>query len=66
MVYLEKKEVATLDRKESKLYLWYLDFGCSKHMCGNKSFLSDFDKTFKKTVKLGNNSNIYVMGKGKY
>ncbi|CAL2258514.1 unnamed protein product [Prunus armeniaca] len=62
MAYLEKKEVATLDREESKSYLWYLDSGCSNQMCGNKTIFSDFDKTFKKTVKLELKSNLISMG----
>lgn len=42
---------------------WYLDSGCSNHMCGNKSLFFDLDETFRETVNLGNNSCISVMGK---
>ncbi|KAL5857280.1 hypothetical protein ACOSQ3_004738 [Xanthoceras sorbifolium] len=43
---------------------WYLDSGCSNHMCGNKSLFSYLDESFKDNVKLGNNSRISVMGQG--
>ncbi|KAI5411553.1 hypothetical protein KIW84_056564 [Lathyrus oleraceus] len=43
---------------------WYLDSGCSNHMCGNMSWFYDLDERFRETVKLGNNSCISVMGKG--
>ena len=43
---------------------WFLDSGCSNHMCGYKEFFSDLDESFRKCVKLGDNSSIGVMGKG--
>ncbi|CAM8923315.1 unnamed protein product [Rhodiola kirilowii] len=39
---------------------WYLDSGCSNHMCGDSSYFSTLDNTFKHKVKLGNNSNMLV------
>ena len=44
---------------------WFLDSGCSNHMCGHKEFFSEIDESFRKSVKLGNNSSIDVVGKGK-
>ena len=44
---------------------WFLDTGCSKHMCGYKEFISELDESFRKCVKLGDNSSIGVMGKGR-
>jgi len=44
---------------------WFLDSGCSNHMCGHKEFFSEIDESFCKSVKLGNNSSISVVGKGK-
>jgi len=44
---------------------WFLDSGCSNHMCGHKEFFSKIDESFRKFVKLGNNSSIGVVGKGK-
>jgi transposase InsO family protein len=44
--------------------LWFLDSGCSNHMCGKKELFSDFDASFRETVKLGDNSKMLVTGKG--
>ena len=44
---------------------WFLDSGCSNHMSGHKDFFSKLDESFHKSVKLGDNSNIDVMGKGR-
>ena len=44
--------------------MWFLDSGCSNHMCGKKEYFSDFDRSFRDSVKLGNNSSMVVMGKG--
>lgn len=43
---------------------WFLDSGCSNHMSGNKAWFSTFDENFRHSVKLGNNSQLQVMGKG--
>jgi hypothetical protein len=57
MAYVNIKEV---DREE----LWFLDSGYSNHMCGKKEMFTDLDDTFRKSVKLGNNSSLAVLGKG--
>ena len=44
---------------------WFLDSGCSNQMCGYKEFFSELDESFCKCVKLGDNSSIGVMGKGR-
>ena len=44
--------------------MWFIDLGCSNHMCGKKEYFSDFDGSFRDSVKLGNNSSMVVMGKG--
>lgn len=44
--------------------MWFLDSGCSNHMCGKKEYFSDFDGSFRDSVKLGNTSSMVVMGKG--
>lgn len=56
MAYMDIKED---DREE----LWFLDSGCSNHICGKKEMFTDFDDTFRKSVKLGNNSSLAVLGK---
>ena len=45
--------------------VWFLDFGCSNHMCGDKSLFTDQNEGFKQEVKLGNNTRMDVLGKGK-
>jgi hypothetical protein len=57
MAYVENTKV---NREE----LWYLDSGCSNHMCGKKECFSDLDASFRESVKLGNNSSMAVYGKG--
>jgi hypothetical protein len=36
--------------------VWFLDSGCSNHMCANKEWFSDLDEEFQQSLKLGNNS----------
>ena len=44
--------------------VWYLDSGCSNHMCGDKNLFCDLNEEFKQNVKLGNNTCMVVLGKG--
>ncbi|KAA8530650.1 hypothetical protein F0562_005416 [Nyssa sinensis] len=75
----EEKEVnyAELEEKEEMLLMsyvelnqsrredvWFLDSGCSNHMCANKEWFLDLDEEFQQSVKLGNNSKMAVLGKG--
>ncbi|CAL9019210.1 unnamed protein product, partial [Prunus brigantina] len=68
---------AELDKEEEMLLMayvginqskrenvWFLDSGCSNHMCGNKECFFDLDKKFRQSVKLGDNSRMMAMGKG--
>ncbi|KAF2318983.1 hypothetical protein GH714_012165 [Hevea brasiliensis] len=57
MAYVELHEAKRSDA-------WFLDSGCSNHMCGNKSMFSSLDTTFTHSVKLGNNTRMKVSGKG--
>lgn len=57
MSYVELNEA----RRED---VWFLDSGCSNHMCGDKSLFSDLNEGFSQMVKLGNNSKMSVIGKG--
>lgn len=43
---------------------WFLDSGCSNHMCGDQAMFSRLDENFKHSVKLGNNTRMDVIGKG--
>ncbi|KAK2442749.1 putative mitochondrial protein [Trifolium repens] len=44
--------------------VWFLDSGCSNHMCGNKDWFFNLDEQFRISVKLGDNSRMMVVGKG--
>lgn len=56
--------MANVDTQEIKEDIWFLDSGCSNHMCGKRALFSDFDGSFRETVKLGNNTSMAVLGKG--
>nr|GEW50396.1 reverse transcriptase domain-containing protein [Tanacetum cinerariifolium] len=49
-----------------QIILWYLDFGCSKHMTGDCSQLVNFVQKFLGTVKFGNDHVVKIMGYGDY
>ena len=51
------------EKATSMKELWFLDSGCSNHMCGKKELFFYFDDTFRETVKLGDNSKMLVTGK---
>lgn len=57
MAYMDMNKVNIEDK-------WFLDSGCSNHMCGKKEYFSDLDESFKNSVKLGNDSSMAVLGKG--
>lgn len=44
--------------------VWFLDSGCSNHMTGSKEWFIDLEEGLCKTVKLGNNTTMTVVGKG--
>ena len=50
--------------QESSKEVWFLDSGCSNHMSGSKEIFSVIDESVKSEVKLGNDHQISVMGKG--
>ncbi|KAI5438107.1 hypothetical protein KIW84_024012 [Lathyrus oleraceus] len=45
--------------------VWFLDSGCSNHMSGYRKWFIELDQSFRHNVKLGNDSKLVVMGKGK-
>nr|GEX32969.1 retrovirus-related Pol polyprotein from transposon TNT 1-94 [Tanacetum cinerariifolium] len=49
-----------------QIVLWYLDFGCSKHMIGDCSQLINFVHKFLGMVKFGNDHVAKIMGYGDY
>ena len=58
--------MALVDFKEvAPNHIWFLDSGCSNHMCCNKDLFCDLDNSFRESVKLGNDWSLIVQGKGK-
>nr|GEZ38004.1 integrase, catalytic region, zinc finger, CCHC-type, peptidase aspartic, catalytic [Tanacetum cinerariifolium] len=49
-----------------QIVLWYLDSGCSKHMTGDRSQLTNFIHKFLGTVKFDNDHVAKIMGYGDY
>ncbi|GJW46003.1 retrovirus-related pol polyprotein from transposon TNT 1-94 [Tanacetum coccineum] len=49
-----------------QIILWYLDSGCSKHMTGDRSQLTNFVNKFLGTVKFGNDHVAKILGYGDY
>ena len=44
--------------------IWFLDSGCSNYILGIRSMFRDIDETHKLKVRLGDNKQIQVEGKG--
>ncbi|GKD66035.1 hypothetical protein Tco_1308143, partial [Tanacetum coccineum] len=49
-----------------QIVLWYLDSGCSKHMTGDRSQLTNFINKFLGVVKFGNDHVEKILGYGDY
>nr|GEU37326.1 spindle assembly checkpoint component MAD1-like [Tanacetum cinerariifolium] len=56
--------VYTKRPKVVQIVLWYLDSGCSKHMTGDRSQLTNFVHKFLGTVKFGNDQVAKMIGNG--
>ncbi|GJU57333.1 retrovirus-related pol polyprotein from transposon TNT 1-94, partial [Tanacetum coccineum] len=56
-------KVYTRRPKVVQIVLWYLDFGCSKHMTRDRSQLTNLVHKFLDTVKFGNDHIAKIMGK---
>ncbi|KAG7589391.1 Zinc finger CCHC-type [Arabidopsis suecica] len=56
--------MAQVNLAKAEEHVWYLDSGCSNHMCGTKEWFIDFDDTFRQHVKLGDDRRMLVEGKG--
>nr|GEY16749.1 integrase, catalytic region, zinc finger, CCHC-type, peptidase aspartic, catalytic [Tanacetum cinerariifolium] len=52
--------------KVVQIVLWYLHFGCSKHMIEDRSQLTNFVQKFLGTIKFGNDQIAKIMGYGDY
>nr|GEZ14705.1 hypothetical protein [Tanacetum cinerariifolium] len=62
----KKNKPEAYPRNVVQIVLWYLDFGCSKHMTGDRSQLTNFVNKFLGTVKFGNDHVAKIMGYGDY
>ncbi|GJW30454.1 hypothetical protein Tco_0047329 [Tanacetum coccineum] len=58
----KKKEEWKPTRKVVQIILWYLDSGCSKHMTGDRSQLTNFVHKFLSTIKFGLGHNLFSVG----
>nr|GEW46535.1 retrotransposon protein, putative, unclassified [Tanacetum cinerariifolium] len=47
-----------------QICLWIIDSGCSKHMTGNRTLLTNFVEKFLGTVHFGNNDFTVIVGYG--
>ncbi|KAI3708725.1 hypothetical protein L2E82_38127 [Cichorium intybus] len=44
--------------------MWYIDSGCSNHMCGNKDLFTQIDDSLKREVRTGDDKKLDVYGIG--
>ncbi|GJX80638.1 retrovirus-related pol polyprotein from transposon TNT 1-94 [Tanacetum coccineum] len=61
-----KTNVPVSKSKVIQIILWYLNSGCSKHMTGDRSYLTNFVNKFVVTVKFGNDHVAKILGYGDY
>nr|GEU29335.1 hypothetical protein [Tanacetum cinerariifolium] len=61
----ELEEIETINIEVIQIVLWHLDSGCSKHMTGDGSQLTNFVKKLG-TVKFGNDHVAKIIGYGDY
>ncbi|GJR57323.1 retrovirus-related pol polyprotein from transposon TNT 1-94 [Tanacetum coccineum] len=61
-----KTNVPVSKSKVVQIVLWYLDSGCSKHMTGDRSQLTNFVNKFLGTVKFRNDHVEKILGYGDY
>nr|GFA82250.1 hypothetical protein [Tanacetum cinerariifolium] len=61
---VQEHVLMAITNDDGKSPLWFLDSGCSNHMCGIKEKFITFDRSFFTTMKLGNNTKMNVGGKG--
>ncbi|GJR46247.1 retrovirus-related pol polyprotein from transposon TNT 1-94 [Tanacetum coccineum] len=71
LVYSRKPRKSKTNVPDSKskvvqIVLWYLDSGCSKHMTGDRSQLTNFVNKFLGTVKFENDHVAKILGYGYY
>ncbi|GJY25295.1 retrovirus-related pol polyprotein from transposon TNT 1-94 [Tanacetum coccineum] len=66
LVYSRKPRKSKTNVPVVQIVLWYLDSGCSKHMTGDRSQLTNFVNKFLGTVKFRNDHVAKILGYGDY
>nr|GEU93042.1 integrase, catalytic region, zinc finger, CCHC-type, peptidase aspartic, catalytic [Tanacetum cinerariifolium] len=66
LVYSRKPKASRNNVLVVQIVLWYLDSGCSKHITGDRSQLTNFVNKFLGTVKFGNDHVAKIMDYGDY
>ncbi|GJU25117.1 integrase, catalytic region, zinc finger, CCHC-type containing protein [Tanacetum coccineum] len=66
LVYSRKPRKSKTNVPVVQIVLWYLDSGCSKHMTGDRSQLTNFVNKFLGTVKFKNDHVAKILGYGDY
>ncbi|GJZ99427.1 retrovirus-related pol polyprotein from transposon TNT 1-94 [Tanacetum coccineum] len=66
LVYSRKPRKSKTNDPVVQIVLWYLDSGCSKHMTGDHSQLTNFVNKFLGTVNFENDHVAKIMGYGDY
>nr|GFA27368.1 integrase, catalytic region, zinc finger, CCHC-type, peptidase aspartic, catalytic [Tanacetum cinerariifolium] len=66
LVYSRKPKESRNNVSVIQIVLWYLDSGCSKHMTGDRSQLTNFVDKLMGMVKFGNDHVEKIMGYGDY
>ncbi|GJY18462.1 retrovirus-related pol polyprotein from transposon TNT 1-94 [Tanacetum coccineum] len=66
LVYSKKPKKSKTNVPVVQIVLWYLDSGCSKHMTGDRSQLTNFVNKFLGTVKFRNDHVAKILGYGDY
>lgn len=46
-------------------HIWFLDTGCTNHMCGKRELFVDLDESIRTEVRFADDRTIPVMGKGR-
>nr|GEX27790.1 hypothetical protein [Tanacetum cinerariifolium] len=66
LVYSRKPKASRNNVPVVQIVLWYLNSGCSKHMTGDRSQLTNFVDKFLGMVKFGNDHVAKIIGYGEY
>ncbi|KAK2353501.1 putative mitochondrial protein [Trifolium repens] len=60
----ETSFMVTIADEAADSMVWYFDSGCSNHMTGNRSILTDFDECLNTKIRLANSDSIKAEGMG--